>query len=248
MKRIALQLYSIREIIQDDFAGNIKKVSEAGYTGVEFAGYFGYEASEVKKILDDNGLLAAGSHDSIDLLNNDLDRAIDYALEIGNKYIICPYYPEFVQGDADSFKKGAALFNTIGEKCKKSGLKFGYHNHGFEFRMLDGQYGLDILLSCTDPQFVNFELDTYWIQYADVNPVEVIEKYKERCPLLHIKEMKSHDDKANTIIGKGVMDFKAIVASAKKYNVDWYIVEQEYFEDDLIESVKEGCKYLESII
>jgi len=248
MKRIALQLYSIRSLMQEDFVGNIKKVSEAGYTGVEFAGYFGMESGEVKKILDDNGLLAAGSHDPIELLKKDIGRAIDYALEIGNKYIICPYYPDFVQGDADSFKKAAGVFNEIGEKCSKSGVRFGYHNHGFEFRMLDGQYGLDILLANTDPNFVCFELDTYWVQYAGVNPVEVVEKYKGRCPLLHIKEMKSHEDKVNTIIGKGVMDFKGIVAAAKKNNVDWYVVEQEYFEDDLIESVKAGCKYLQSIL
>ena len=248
MKHIALQLYSIRDLMQEDFVSTIKKVSEAGYTGVEFAGYYGIESGEVKKILDDNGLLAAGSHDSIDLLKKDLGRAIDYALEIGNKYIICPYYPEFVQGDADSFRRAGGLFNEIGEKCSKSGIRFGYHNHHFEFRNLDGQYGLDILLANTQPGLVFFEIDTYWVQYAGLNPVDVVEKYKERCPLLHIKEMKDNEEKVNTIIGKGIMDFKAIITSGKKYNVDWYVVEQEYFEDDLIESVKEGCKYLDSIL
>jgi sugar phosphate isomerase/epimerase len=234
--------------MQEDFVGSIKKVSEAGYTGVEFAGYYGMESAEVKKILDDSGLITAGSHDSIELLKRDLGRAIDYALEIGNRYIICPYNPEFVHGDADSFRKAARLFNEIGEKCRRSGIRFGYHNHNFEFRMIDGQYGLDILLENTEPGLVFFEIDTYWVQFAGLNPVEVIEKYKERCPLLHIKEMKSHEDKVNTIIGKGVMDFKGIVSTGKKYNVDWYVVEQEYFEDDLVESVKAGCKYLESIL
>lgn len=248
MKNIALQLYSIRDLMQEDFVGNIKKVSKAGYTGVEFAGYYGMDACETKKILDDNGLLAAGSHDPIELLKKDLTRAIDYALEIGNKYIICPYYPELVQGDADSFRRAAGLFNEIGDKCKKSGIRFGYHNHGFEFKMLNGQYGLDILLANTEPELVCFELDTYWVQFAGANPVEVIDRYKQRCPLLHIKEMKNHEEKVNTIIGKGIMDFKAIVATAKKYNVDWYVVEQEYFEDDLIESVRAGCEYLESIM
>lgn len=248
MKRIALQLCSIRDLMQEDFVGNMKKVSEAGFAGVEFAGYYGMESAETKKILDDNGLMVAGSHDPIDLLEKDLGRAIDYALEIGNKYIICPYYPEFVQGDADSFRRAAGLFNEIGEKCSNSGIRFGYHNHGFEFRMLDGQYGLDILLANTEPKFVCFEIDTFWVQFAGANPVEVVEKYKERCPLLHIKEMKSNDEKVNAIIGKGVMDFKAIIASAKRYNIDWYVVEQEYFEDDLIESVRAGCKYLESIL
>ena len=248
MKHIALQLYSIRDLMQEDFTGTIKKVSEAGYTGVEFAGYYGMEAGEVRKILDDSGLLTAGSHDPIELLKKDPERAIDYALEIGNKYIICPYFPEFVQGDADSFRRAAGLFDEIGEKCSENGLRFGYHNHHFEFRNLGGQYGLDILLASTQPGLVFFELDTYWVQFAGLNPVEVIEKYKERCPLLHIKEMKDHEEKVNTIIGKGIMDFKAIVTTAKKYNVGWYVVEQEYFEDDLIESVKEGCKYLESIL
>jgi len=248
LKRIALQLYSIRELMQEDFSGSIKKVSGAGFTGVEFAGYYALESGEVKKILNDNGLLVAGSHDPIELLKNDLGRAIDFALDIGNKYIICPYYPEFVHGDADSFRRAAGLFNEIGEKCHKAGIRFGYHNHGFEFRTLDGVYGLEILLANTEPRYVCFELDTYWVQYAQANPVEVIDKYKERCPLLHIKEMKSREDMVNTIIGKGVMDFKAIVASGKKYNVDWYVIEQEYFENDLIESVEAGYKYLESIL
>lgn len=248
MKRIALQLYSIRELLQEDFVVNIEKVAKAGYKGVEFAGYYGLEPKEVKKILNDNGLLASGSHDPIDLLRNELDRAIEYALEIGNKHIVCPYYPDLVQGDADAFKKAADEFNKIGEKCKKSNLKFGYHNHGFEFRSFEGVYGLDIILANTHPEFVNFELDTYWVQFAGVNPIDVIEKYKERCNLLHIKEMKSQEDKVNTIIGKGVMDFKKIVEVGKKYNVDWYVVEQEYFEDDLIDSVKQGLDYLETIV
>lgn len=248
MKKIGLQLYSIRELVQDDFAGTIKKVAEAGFTGVEFAGYYGKTAKEVKNMLDENGLIAAGSHDGIDLLKNNLAGAIDFALEIGNKNVICPYFPDLVQGDADAFKKAADLFNEIGAKCKESGLKFGYHNHNFEFRNFDGVYGLDMIMANTEPDLVFFEIDTYWAKFAGLNPIEVVEKYNTRCPLLHIKEMKNEEEKVNDIIGKGIMDFKGIVAAGKKYNAEWYIVEQEYFESDMIESVKAGYIYLDSII
>ena len=248
MEKIGLQLYSIKELTNQDFLGTLEKVSKIGYDGVEFAGYFNTPAKDLKKALDSFGLKAAGSHVGIDLIMENLDAVIDYSLEIGDPYIICPGLPEHLRNSADAWKKLADMFNKYGEKCKKNNIQFSYHNHAFEFEKFDGKFGLDILLENSDPDLVHLELDTFWVEYCGLRSVDFIEKYKERCSILHIKDMKSLDQKVNTEIGKGIMDFNEITSLGKKYNVKWYTVEQEEFEIPQLQSIEESLKYLKSIL
>lgn len=248
MEKIGLQLYSIGELTEADFIGTLEKVGKMGYDGVEFAGYFDTSAKDLKKALDMYGLKAAGSHIGIDELNNDLDKIIDYSLEIGSPYIICPILTEDMRNSADSYKKTAYGFNIIGQKCKDNGIRFGYHNHNFEFQKFDGEYGIDILVKNTRPELLFIELDTFWVEYSELKSVDFIKKYKERCAILHIKEMKSLEEKINTEIGKGIMNFKAIIEEGKNAGVEWYIVEQEYFEIPQLKSIEESLIYLRGII
>lgn len=249
MSKIGLQLYSIKELTEKDFLGTLREVGEIGYDGVEFAGFFNTPAKELKKVMDDIGLVPCGSHTAVDLLKEDLDNVIEYNLEINNPYIICPSLPKEMCDSADAYKETAQLFNEIGQKCKDNGLQFGYHNHAFEFEKFDGQYGLDILLSNTDPQLVQMELDTYWVEYAGLKSVDFMNKYSEHFKtLIHIKDMKSLEDKVNTEIGKGVIDFKEIVQVAKDLGIQWYIVEQEAFDIPQLDSIKESLEYLRGIL
>lgn len=248
MEKIGLQLYSIKELTQKDFLGTLEKVAKIGYDGVEFAGYFNTPAKELGKTLKDLGLQAAGSHIGIDRLKNELDSVIEYSLEIGDPYIICPGLPVSMRDSADAWKRTADIFNSIGLKCKDNGIPFGYHNHDFEFQKFDGEYGLDIMVSNTQPDLVFVELDTFWVEYCGLKSIDFMNKYKERCLILHIKDMKSQEEKVNTEIGKGVMDFKEITSLGKKLGVKWYTVEQEEFEIPLLQSIEESLHYLRGIL
>jgi sugar phosphate isomerase/epimerase len=248
MNPIALQLYSIKELTQVDFLGSLEKVAKIGYDGVEFAGYFDTSAKDLKKALNALGLKAAGSHVGIDTLKSNLEHSIAYALEIESPYIICPGIPNEMRSNKDDYLKTADLFNEIGQRCKENGLQFGYHNHDFEFQQFAGEYGLDLLVNHTESDLLFVELDTYWVEFSGLRSIDFIEKYGERCRILHIKDMKSLTDKRNTEIGAGIMDFKAIIPVGQKLGVQWYTVEQEEFEIPQLRSIEESLTYLKSII
>ena len=248
MENIGLQLYSIKELTQKDFPGSLRKVAELGYDGVEFAGYFNTPAADLRKILADAGLKSAGSHVGIDSLTHSLDQVLAYSLEINDPYIICPFLPTEMRNSLDAYKRTAEQFNKIGQKCKENHIRLGYHNHGFEFEKFDDRFGLDILFEYTQPDLLFMELDTFWVEYSGLRSVDVINQYKQRCPVLHIKDMKSMDEKINTEIGNGIMDFKEITALGKKYHVEWYTIEQEEFEKPYMQSVQEGLDYLRTIL
>jgi len=248
MENIGLQLFSIRDLTEKNFFGTLEIVGKIGYTGVEFAGYFGASAKDLKNALKNYGLKPAGSHIGIDGLISNPDEIIEYSLELGDPYIIVPALSENMRDSEDAWKKTAQHFNEIGEKCSKNGIALGYHNHDFEFKKFNGQFGLDILVANTEPKNCFIELDTFWVEYAGLSSIDFIEKYKERCALLHIKEMISLDKKVSTIIGKGIMNFKTITTVGKKNGVQWYTVEQEEFQEPEIQSIEESFKYLKSIL
>lgn len=231
---VALELYTLRNELKDDFLGTLEKVAEIGYKGVEFAGYGGFSASELKKYLDRLGLVPTGSHVGIDLLKDRLDEVIEYSIEIGNKYIVCPWNKYETK---DDFISTAKLLNDIGKKCKENGLVLCYHNHNHEFQLFDGKYGLDLLYENTDPDLVKAEIDIYWVEYAGVNPVDYIKKYSGRLPLVHLKDMEE-GTRDFAEIGKGTMNIKEIIEASQKAGAEWFIVEQDVCKRPPIESVK----------
>lgn len=242
---IAIQLWSVRDAVEKDFADTLRKIAEMGYEGVEFAGYGGLTSRELKKILDELGLKVCGSHVAIGVLMDDLEEVIRYNLEIGNKYIICP----FAQYESkEDFEAMAVKLNDIAKKCKEHGLIVGYHNHAHEFKEFDGEYGLDILLNNTDKELVKAEIDTYWVEYAGVDSVSYLAKHSGRCDLVHIKDMEIVDgQKRSTEVGSGILNIPAIVEAAEKQGAKWLVVEQEYFTKPSLESVKIGYNYLNKV-
>lgn len=247
MAKIGLQLYTVRDEAEKDFFGTIKKVAEVGYEGVEFAGYFGASSRELKKVLNETGLEAIGTtipmHDLVD--NKKLEESITYSKEINCPIIICPILPQEYRGSETVYNKAAEIFNSVGEKCNNSGLNFLYHIHGVEFENFNGKTGMEILMEKTDPKKVGFELDVYWVEYAGVDSVEYLKKYGKRCSLIHFKDMKDRVGKRDTEVGEGVIDVPALVNQAKKFNIGWYIVEQEEFDMPPMESIIISYKNLE---
>lgn len=243
MSKIGLQLYSIKEIAEKDFLGAVKLTAKAGYDGVEFAGFFSTPANELKKVLEDLGMEACGSHTGFETLENDFNKTIEYNLEIANKYIIIPWIPENMRDSSDSWRRTANKMNKMNDRMKEHGIKFGYHNHAFEFEKFDGIYGYDILAQNTDPDIL-LEIDTFWVEYPGLSSVDYVKKYKNRLDLIHIKDMDSN--RKSTEIGAGSMDFPSITAAADE--TDWFIVEQESFSIPMEKSIRISCDYLKGII
>lgn len=248
MGKIGLQLYSVKELAQNDFLGTVAEVAKCGYKGVEFAGYFGTPAKQLRKVLDENGLSACGSHIAMDALDKDLNGLIEYSLEIGSPYIVCPAVWGDMVGSAEAWKKTGERLELVGQKCLENGILFGYHNHDFEFIKYGGKMAYDIMLEQTDPKHVFIELDTYWVAVAGMDIVEFMQKYESRIKLLHIKDAKRLDDHKNTEIGKGILDVPAIVEKGKLLGVDWFIVEQESFEIPYLQSITESQVYLRGLV
>ncbi|MBU3142159.1 sugar phosphate isomerase/epimerase [Clostridium sp. CF012] len=243
---IGLQLYSIKDETEKNFKAALKEVAKIGYSGVEFAGYGGLESSEIKSLLDELGLVVCGSHVSLQELTENIQGVIDYNLEIGNKYIICPYATYSSRQD---FEDMALKLNDIGKRIKANGLLFGYHNHSNELQKFDGEYGLDSLYKKTDKNLVKAEIDTYWLQYAGLDPADYIKKHAGRCDLIHIKDMKViGEEKQSTEVGNGIMDFKPIIYEAEKQGAKWLIVEQEHFNRPTLESVKICYENLKKLV
>ena len=206
MDKIGLQFWSIREEMEKDLLGMIEKVAEMGYTGAQFAGFFDHSAEDVKAKMDEVGIRVAGAHVQINELENQLDETLKYHETIGNDLIIVPFLPENMRTTAEDYKRTAKLLNDIGRKVHAAGFTLAYHNHDFEFDVFDGKTGFDILFENTDENHLKIELDCFWAAYTGNNPLEIIEKYANRCVSLHIKDMKVEGESAYF---HGAWDWKA---------------------------------------
>jgi len=250
MAKIGLQLYSVRDKTSEDFLGTIRNVAEMGYEGVQFAGFFGTPASELKSVMDQSGIASAGSHMGYEkLLGDQLEETLVYNREIDNDLIICPSLPEELKGSVDAFKKAAESLNEIGKKCHNQGFTFGYHNHNFEFEDLGGVRGFDILFENTDPELVKMELDCYWVTHGGYDPRQIIENYHNRCVSLHIKDMKRvNGEKTSTEVGNGELDIKELLQIGEQNEVKWFTVEQEDYERDSLESAQINVQNMKKLI
>ncbi|MEK0314620.1 sugar phosphate isomerase/epimerase family protein [Cohnella sp. 56] len=239
--QVGIQLYSVRDETEKDFIGTLEAIAAMGYQGVEFAGYGGLEAEELKGHLDRLGLRAIASHTSLEQINNNLDESIRYNLAIGSQAIICP------MTTFSSKEDWLAIVDQLqraGEACRTAGIGFGYHNHAHEFVMFDGKYALDLLYELASPEHVQAEIDTCFVQMVGLDPIAYLLKYAGRCRLLHLKDWVPGKTNGTIEVGYGVLDIPGIVAAARQSDVQWLIVEQEEFERPSLTSAKMSLDYL----
>jgi sugar phosphate isomerase/epimerase len=244
---IGVQLYTLRDDMQKDMEGTLRKAAALGYEGVEFAGYFGMEAGALKKLMDEIGLKTIGSHVSLQSMRKDLQAEIDYVKTLGAKYIICPYVADEDRGSAEVWKRTFAELETIGEEAVKQGLKFLYHNHAFEFDVqVDGRFAFDAMYASTRPESVQVELDVCWVQFAGQDPLAYIHKYAGRLPLLHFKDFtKDENQKLVTLeLGQGDVDLKKVIQAAAGAGVEWLIVEQDSCQKPPLVSVENSLNWI----
>ena len=248
MAKVGLQLYTIKDETAKDFFGTIRTVGRMGYDGVEFAGYFGAAAKDLKKVLAESGLKAAGSILTLEEFEKDLAGVLAYGKEVGCPAMLVPGIWGDNVSTADGVRRSADRMNRIAAACKKLGMKFLFHIHGTEFADLGGRTPMDILLERCDPALVNFEADVYWIEHAGVDAVQFLKQHGKRCPYIHCKDFKDRTTKRDVEVGAGAIDMRGVVRQARRDGAEWFIVEQEAFDMPPMESAVISLRNLRRLV
>ncbi len=251
---IGLQLYTVRGLAKKQLPSVLARIRQIGYEEVEtYWNLYSHPAPELRKMISDAGLKVPSGHFDYEKV----ERSFDYAHELGLQYMVCPMLPKNMQNRSlDDFKRAAEQFNQWGEKAAKAGMRFGFHNHNYEFQRFGDQTGYDVLVAATDPNLVWFELDCYWVTQAGQEPVAMIKRLGSRVKLLHVKDRLpgvstsqrlGKQSEHFTEVGTGTLDFKAIAEAARSVGVEHYFVEQDTISKPVYESLKtsyEGAQRL----
>jgi sugar phosphate isomerase/epimerase len=245
ISKIGLQLYTVRDLMKKDVEGTLAAVAGAGYTEVEFAGYFDKSPAEIKAMLDRHGLVAPSVH-SGSIAPDDWAKALEAANVIGHKFIVMPWIPVERRKTLDDWKQVAADFNRVAASAKAAGLQFAYHNHDFEFPLVEGKVPYDVLLAETDPNLVKLEIDLYWITKAGADPLAYFARWPGRIPLVHVKDSLGPPDNKMVDVGAGKIDWKRIFARSAQAGIKHYFVEHDQPADP-IASITASCAYLKQL-
>jgi sugar phosphate isomerase/epimerase len=218
---IALQLYTVREALAQDFAGVIRQVAEIGYDGVETAGFPGTTPEAAARLFQELGLTVASAHTPLPL-GDRKQETLDTMALLGCQRMICAYL------SPDEY-----------------GFSLCLHNHWWEFEPVEGQYPYQLWLERLDPT-IFYEIDTYWVKTAGLDPAAVVQEFGERAPLLHIKDGPAVKDQPMTAVGEGVMDFPDLLRAAGNHP-EWLIVELDRCATDMLEAVAKSYRYLSAM-
>jgi sugar phosphate isomerase/epimerase len=236
---LGVQLYSFRADAAKDASGMLKKVQSMGFQVVETAGFYGMSAPEFKKALDAHGFKVGGTGVEFAELSDPvkLQTVASNAKIIGAKFVVCFWIPH--DGDKftiDDIKKAVTVFSAAGKTLRAQGLKLLYHPHGFEFRPYGDGVLFDYLVQNTNPKYLNFEMDIYWIKNPGQDPVYWLKKYPKRWKTMHLKDQQKGtpgsdnaktDVEWNVTIGQGNQDMPAVMAQAKRNKIKYYYIEDE---------------------
>ena len=257
---VGLQLYTVRDLMQQTPADTIAKVAKIGFNSVEGATYtgsqnfYGMNPAAFAVLLKDNGLIMPSCHYRLgeEKTNGEIvkgtmlhewDKAVDDAAAVGVKYMVCAYLSPAERGELDHYKYVADQLNIAGEKCKKAGLQLCYHNHDFEFTKNNNTYPMDILFGA-DEDLVKFEMDLYWVAKAGMDPIALFNQHPGRFPLMHLKDMDKTEQHSFTEVGNGSIDFKTILKHQKKAGLKYFFVEQDKCPGSPLDSIKQSYDFI----
>jgi sugar phosphate isomerase/epimerase len=247
IKTVGIQLYTVRAEMAKDFEGTLRAVAALGYKEFEFAGYNNKSPQEVKTLLGNLGVTAPSAHFPLAAFDKDVNKTIETAKAVGHKILICPFLMPNERKTLDDYKKVCGILNRAGEACKAAGIQLGYHNHDFEFKELEGQLPMDLMLAECDKNLVKIELDLGWITHAGKDPLTYFAKHPGRFISFHVKDMNPNTKEITVELGRGNVDFKRIFAKSKQAGVKHYFVEQDRSTMSPLESIKISMEYLKKL-
>jgi len=252
---LGLQLYSLRDQFAQDVPGTMAKVKEFGFTQVELAGTYGKTPEEFNALLKANNLKAIAGHFGYERFRDDPEGVAKEAKALGLEYAGVAWVPHTGEVNEEWIRETAKVFNRAGEVLAKNGLKFYYHNHGYEFVPHGDGTLFDLLVAETKPEFVSFQMDVMWTFFPGQDPAKLMTKYGNRWELMHIKDLKKGvatgaltggtDTKNDVVIGTGQVDWPALLGAAKKAGVKYYFIEDE--SPSVLEQIPQSLKYLEQV-
>ncbi len=259
-RAIGIQLYTLKDIILKDVKGTLQQVANIGYKELELYGYgdgkvFNMPYVDFHKMVSDMGLSVVSGHyltgQAFPMMKgslvNEWERAVEDAQKIGQKYMVIAWLHPDERKTLDDYKKVVELLNKANETCKQAGITLGYHNHEFEFVELEGQVPYYLMAQEMDSS-IALELDIYWSTFAEVDAVELFDKYSGRIHLWHVKDMDKVQRNLQTDVGSGAIDYKRVFEAAEKSGLKHFFLEQEYFTRPQIDAITSGYAHLKSIV
>ncbi len=238
---VALQLYTMREAAAVDFTGVLHQVAAMGYVGVELAGFHDLSPGQLAALLDELGLAVASAHAS----SADPDRfkaELDAFLTLGCDTVVMPMLPPDQFREPAAIRANAGTLNTLAGLARERGMTFGYHNHFWEMREVEGRPALLHLFDALDPQTVA-EVDIYWAQVGGTDPAALVRELGERVALLHVKDGPADDPRSAMVaVGDGAVDIAGVLAAAPAAR--WHIVELDRCDGDIAGAARRSCEYL----
>lgn len=248
LHQIAAQLYTLHEFCKTpaDTAKSLKKVRAIGYETVQVSGIAPMPVAELKAMLDGEGLTCCATHEPAQAILENTSSVIDRLNELDCRYTAVPSPGTYDVSTLKNVLAFAAKMDAAGAKMREAGQTLCYHNHHTEFVQFDGKTMLDIFYGETDPQNLQGEPDTYWIQYGGASPLEWCSKLQGRLPLIHLKDygINAEGQPAFREIGKGNLNWNAILPAAEAAGCQWFIVEQDTCEGDPFDALKTSFDFL----
>jgi sugar phosphate isomerase/epimerase len=266
---VALQVYSVRDEMADDFTGTLEKIKEMDYDGIEWGGVNIWDFAEVRKIIDGIGIRSVSAHVPYEVIMGDIEKVLADYKSLGCDYIAIPWLsPDKAPGGKD-FDKTIEDIKQIGKIGNDLGIKLLYHNHEFEFVKVDGKYGLDVLYESVSEDLLATQVDTCWVKVAKVDPAQYVRKYKGRAPVIHLKDFiiegevkgdlyglvgKDEDAPISRAgfdfrpLGQGFQDIPSILDAGLYVGAEWVVVEQDASSTCTpLEAAKQSREYLKSL-
>jgi len=224
---LGLQLYTVRAALERDFEGTLARVARAGYRSVELAGTYGRSGADLRAILERHGLVASSIHMSLGAIERDPDHVMQDATSAGCEYVVVPHLRPDERTSLDAYRRIAKRLNQAAGLAAQRNLRFGYHNHDFEFQPLERRLPYDLLLDDTDPALVHIELDVYWMKRAGQDPLVYFRRWPGRVRLVHLKDIAPAPAYDIVDVGAGTIDWRELIDEGLASGVHHWIVEHD---------------------
>lgn len=255
-QKIGLQLYSLRNEFKKDVPGTLAKIKEFNIKLIEGGGTYGMPMKEYQQLLKKNKLKMVSVGADFNQLDKSPQAVVDNAKAFGAKYVMCAWVPhkagDFTMQEID---KAIEVFNRSGKLLAENGIKLCYHPHGYEFRPYKEGNMFDYMATKTDPKYVNFEMDVFWVKHPGQDPVALLQKYPTRFLMMHLKDRApgtkgnqegTAPDETNVVLGKGDVGIAAIMMEARKHkNIKYYFIEDESPHAEI--QIPQSLQYLKSL-